>query len=187
MIAIGLSGKIGAGKDAIAERLVSEWGFRIVRFSDPLKEEVLLRLPKTLARLFQFNYGGYDGDPRELRKMVFETKPPGVRELLQEYGTEVRRQDDPDYWVKKWIESAERFDRVVAPDVRFHNEAHAILAASGELWRVERPGTKIGSHPSETVMDSWTHWDDVIQNDSTLEALWAIVDRNIQHTIKEAA
>lgn len=193
---VGISGKIGAGKDAIAARLVERWGFRIVRFSDSLKEEVLERLPTTLAALHAMhtyhNLTGQHaadcrtaaGSPECLRRMVYEVKPRGVRELLQEYGTDVRRKDDPNYWTREWLrrvlgdapQRQPRTENIVAPDVRFENEAQAVLGVGGELWRIERPGTAAGSHVSETVMDTWASWDRRIPNDGSLEALWAMVD-----------
>lgn len=182
---VGIRGKIGAGKDAIASRLVERWGFRIVRFADALREELLERLPTTLLMMHDL----LAGDPVHvcccrswpiedcLRQMVYKTKPRGVRELLQEYGTDVRRRDEPGYWVRQWAARATTAGpHVVAPDVRYPNEAEAVLAAGGVLWCVERPGTAVGAHPSETVMDAWDRWDAVVRNDGTLTDLYAAVD-----------
>jgi hypothetical protein len=180
---IGLGGKIGAGKDAVAARLVERWGYRIVRFSDALKEEVLERLPGTLAALHEFSGHAHElsacsfaARAECIRDMVYNRKPAGVRELLQEYGTQVRRRDSVTYWTDQWAKRAVLGGAIVAPDVRFEGEANAILASGGLLWRVERPGTAIGTHESETVMDSFTGWSAIIHNDGTLDGLHAQVD-----------
>jgi hypothetical protein len=178
---LGLSAKIGGGKDAVAARLVERWGYRIVRFSDALKDEVLERLPRTLEALHEMSGHthelsscSYAARPECIRDMVRNRKPHGVRELLQEWGTELRRAEDGDYWTRKWKASATGL--VVAPDVRFQNEAEAVAEAGGLLWRIVRPGTVQGDHESETALDGWRWWDAVIHNDGTLQDLWAKVD-----------
>ncbi len=181
---IGLSGKIGAGKDAVAARLVERWGYQIIRFSDALKEEVLERLPGTLSALHEFSGHAHEASscsraarPGCIRDMVYNRKPQGVRELLQEYGTQVRRSDSPTYWSEQWtLRVKGAAPLIAAPDVRFPNEAEALAQVGGVLWRIVRPGTVKGEHESETLMDGWRWWDAVIQNDGTLEDLWAKVD-----------
>jgi hypothetical protein len=196
---IGVSGKIGAGKDAIAAHLVKQHGFQIVRFSDALKEEVLRIMPKTCTEIWKM-YALNDqirhvassplvplekildlvfGEPTEedLRHMLWVTKPPIIRRLLQEWGTELRRNEDPNYWIWKWNERVRLTTgvSVVVPDTRFLNEAAAVHLLGGVVLRVERPGLPIGDHPSETDSDSMI-FDHVIQNDGTLDDLALHVD-----------
>lgn len=175
MSVIGISGRATAGKDAIAARLVERWGFTRVSLADALREEVMTRLPRTLRVIHDMVCGGHNSDDC-IRRMLYEVKPRGFRELLQEYGSDVRRHDQPDYWVERWWERSLNVDRVVVPDVRFENEAKAVLARGGLLWRVERPGTSEGDHASETMMDGWSRWDAVIRNDGTLADLYERVD-----------
>jgi hypothetical protein len=181
-VLIGISGKATAGKDAIAARLVEHWGFARVSFADGLREEVMERLPLTVGALHDLqdvHLGTCDQGDREacIREMLYVTKPLGFRQLLQEYGTDVRRRDDPEWWTKRWTERAARGGQlVVSPDVRFPNEADAVKAAGGLLWRVIRPGLPDGAHESERALDGYRWWDAVIVNDGTLEDLWARVD-----------
>lgn len=126
----GISGKIGAGKDTAAKFLVEHYNATIVRFSEALKEEVLHTMPRTIKAIAAMNRLRADTE-EELRKIIWDVKPQGVRELLQEWGTELRRSEDPNYWTNKWLESVEdllkggtRF--IVAPDTRFLNELNAI-------------------------------------------------------------
>jgi hypothetical protein len=42
--------------------------------------------------------------------------------------------------------------KVVLPDCRFPNEAAAVWALGGQVWRTERPGFGSGDHPSEALV-----------------------------------
>lgn len=184
-IIVGISGKLKSGKDAIAARLMEHWDFKRLAFADALKEEVLARLPLTLLAIH--NLSMHRGEPLPctysqrsecIRSMVYDVKPAGVRELLQEYGTGVRRADDDAYWTKRWSERAAAIHTpLVVPDVRFPNECEAIAQLGGVLWRVMRPGTeREREHESETLLDGWRWWDHVIVNDGTLADLNVKVD-----------
>lgn len=178
---IGVSGKIGAGKDATASWLVKNHGFQIVRFSDALKEEVLRILPKTCVEIWR-TYWGLSDTPtdEELRQMLWETKPPIIRRLLQEWGTELRRHENPVYWIDRWTDKVRALSAlgisVVAPDVRFLNEAEAVHALGGHVLRIDRPGLPVGDHVSELEGDKITY-DHVIANTGTLDDLAVRVDR----------
>jgi hypothetical protein len=183
---IGISGKIGAGKDAVAAHLVKK-DFRVVRFSDSLKEEVLRIMPKTCEEIW-FSYhvrarDGYNGnewpDEKDRRWMLWIDKPPIIRRLLQEWGTDLRRNENPAYWITKWEEKVEALlaigSSVVSPDVRFLNEHGAVKKFDGNILRVERPGVSLGDHVSELEADS-LKYDHVISNVGTLEDLGNLVD-----------
>lgn len=172
MTIIGISGKIGHGKDVIASYLVGHHGFQIIRMSDEIKEEILARLPRTLAAIASFTHPALN-TPEGLRKLVYDIKPYGVRELLQEYGTEVRRADSFDYWVQKWEARIRHWkgSRVVVPDIRYENEVLAIWNMGGAVWRVERPGAPSNDHVSETSLDHFTRWNARIENNGTVEEL----------------
>ena len=96
-----------------------------------------------------------------------------VRRLLQWWGTEYRRAQDPDYWTKAWGHKVEQFDlsriHVMVDDVRFMNELNVIRAHGGLIVKVERPGfLGANNHSSETSLDRFTAWDAIIVNDGTL-------------------
>ena len=174
---LGISGRIGSGKDTVASWLVRERGFVIVRFSDALKEEVFAKFRGTLAALWRLHYqtepAGHD-----LSDLVHHLKPQGVRELLQEFGTDVRRDDDPSYWVRRWAEriaphvGAFRHTSVVAPDVRFPNEAQIIRKLGGRVWRIARSGPKASGHISESMLDGFDgSWNETLDNNGTIHDL----------------
>ena len=97
-----------------------------------------------------------------------------VRRLLQWWGTEYRRAQDPDYWTKAWGRKVEQYDlsrsHVLVDDVRFLNELTVIRAHGGLIIKIERPGfLGANNHSSETSLDGFTAWDTIVVNDGTLE------------------
>ena len=173
---IGFAGRIGHGKDTAARRLI-EQGYAHINFAATLKEEVLMRLPRTVSAILLLNRWPLPNDSHQRRHAVYHEKPLGIRELLQEYGTEVRRADDPDYWMKRWIEAVRiHGGPVVVTDMRFPNEARAVREADGITIRIERPGyPAFDDHITETALADW-RFDAVIQNDGSQTDLWDRVD-----------
>lgn len=107
------------------------------------------------------------------------------RALLQWWGTEFRRASDPNYWVNKAFASVEEYkDKAiifVIEDVRFENEAEAILAAGGVIVRIERFDNphiteENQKHLSETALDRYPKFSAQIANNSDKEAFLAAVD-----------
>jgi phosphomevalonate kinase len=128
---LGLAGKAGAGKDYVCELIQGIYaahGLRAERvaFADGLKQDI----EETLG----LNRGTCQSIP------VLRQKPytPEVRALLQWWGTELRRSQDEDYWVKKGMEMIERStaDLVIVTDVRFANEAEIIRDHGGIVAEV---------------------------------------------------
>lgn len=180
MIIVGISGRIGHGKDAIAKRLQERWGFAVVSFASGLKEEVEERLPRTLRAMHDLVCTAPAClHVSHIRELVWNIKPSPFRELLQEYGSDVRRADQPDYWTEKWKWKAAAHRLVAVPDVRFPNEYAMLRSMGAKLWRVERPGfgpTEAATlHPSETSLDNHP-WDAVLRNDQDLAHLYRLVD-----------
>ena len=176
MILVGIHGAIGAGKDVVAAWLCRHHGFVRIGMADALKDEVVEKFPRTLRAIMRLHSDSWSEPEVDLCRVVHELKPPGVRELLQEMGTGVRRADDPDYWVKKLagrLVDMPATARVVVPDVRFRNEALLIQRFSGTLVKVVRPGhdPADAAHASETSLLDWAAWDAVIRNDSTVAEL----------------
>jgi len=144
---LGLTGKMGAGKDYTFSAL-KEMTDNVVRvgFADALKAEVTKYLQPA--------------DPT-----FFWNKPYSdpVRRLLQWWGTDFRRAEDPDYWVNMTERYALKQEpRIpVFTDVRFPNEADMIRRNGGLIVRVQAPpevrekrlGMVPPSHASETEMD----------------------------------
>lgn len=141
---IGLCGFAQTGKTTVADYLNENYKFRKINFKDGLIKEMRERLPDVLNNLAEI----YDTDIDRL----FKEKPPAMRALMQNYGTNVRRGDDNNYWVEKWLTSARNtVGNIVTDDVRFTNEWEAIKNRGGILIRVERADIQsAGTHQSET-------------------------------------
>jgi hypothetical protein len=85
--------------------------------------------------------------------------------LLQWWGTEYRRAQDPDYWVQKMYEGIPpTVDVALVTDVRFPNEADSITQRGGYTVKVERLNPdgsafvcpdRFAFHPSETSLDNY--------------------------------
>ncbi|KZE41367.1 deoxynucleotide monophosphate kinase family protein [Microbacterium sp. T32] len=191
MTVIGLGGKLRAGKDAVADRLVERHGYVKIGMSDALHEAMLALDPIINAasadypdRILLVRYS----DAIEDLGYTEAKKIPEVRRLLQQLGTEVgRKMIGEDTWtniVRRRIdELEEKGIPVVLTGLRFPNEIAVIDERYGlgaiTIW-VERPGieaptTGTAAHASEnsvTVED----FDFVLENDSTLDQLYAKVD-----------
>lgn len=169
MQVVGLSGKIGTGKTQVANLLVSSFpvGYALrVAFGDLLKQEV--------AEVFGFDKRlCYDQRAKNefiVPTLGFPACPATsmvLRELLQWYGTEYRRKQDPRYWVKA-MDTRIAEIRVlgvavlVVDDVRFPDEAELILKQPGAVYRLQpylgwKPGSH-ANHSSETALDNFTRF-----------------------------
>lgn len=147
---IGLCGAAGAGKNTVAELLTDSNGgpFVQIAFADPLYECVSTITGLSVDRI----------KDREVKETVIPWLGKSPRQLLQTLGTEWGRGTvHPEIWIRIAMERAgqhQTFSGVVVTDVRFDNEAQAIVDAGGEVWRVARPGWRCladdaATHPSE--------------------------------------
>jgi len=178
-LVIGIAGALRSGKDTIGYRLSHGWGFYRLAFADALRGEIMARMSRTVRALHDLQPGHADCRAADVcaQYMLFVTKPQGFRELLQEYGSDVRRRDDPSYWTRQWKERVAGIEGpVVVTDVRFENEAEAVRSIGGKLWRITRPGHGGNGHLSEHGLDGWQHWDAEIENGGSIDDLWARVD-----------
>lgn len=191
MQVIGIAGKMGAGKDTIADVLVAHHGFRRLSMADALRAECAGALDTGIAPV---------GCPNDIR-LVIESdgwhpdavyaKPTGasMRRLLQWWGTEYRRTQDRHYWVKRTaaIIRDSRIESVVIPDIRFDNEASMVRLFGGQVWIVRRSQdfhATCTDHVSEQFADSAYRWDAELQNDGTVADLGGKV-RDIMRCNKE--
>lgn len=111
------------------------------------------------------------------------------RSLMQWWGTEYRRAQDDNYWVKKTLDLCSGNEVYIISDLRFKNEAKGIRDAGGYLIRVERPGRPSisnANHPSEIDLDDWEDWDHVILNASTIESYRAECAETLQAIVFDA-
>jgi hypothetical protein len=97
-----------------------------------------------------------------------------VRRILQWWGTEYRRAQDPDYWTKAWERKVSAYDlqriNILVDDVRFINELTMLRGLGARIVKIDRPGFAAGgNHASETSLDDYHDWCRIIVNDGTLD------------------
>jgi len=199
MIILGLAGQAGAGKDTVADYLVERYDFVKFAFSDALYAEVqaayglenqeLLRdramkeTPTDLLRLSKCHDAGFF----DLAVDPWGNAMMSPRQVLQWWGTEYRRAQDPDYWLKKndeWLESVRKLfpypeqapQCFVNTTCRFPNEQAWIHAKGGNVWHIRRGGHgAINAHVSETQLPLLEGERELYNND-TIERLYMGVD-----------
>jgi len=164
-VIIGLSGYAQSGKDATSNLLCLNYEYTRRAFADPMRHALTIINPKldSITRVSDYvdDYGW------DIAK-----KNPEVRRLLQVLGTDFgRRMIGNDVWIKMAMSDLRQGDRVVISDVRFPNEAQAIKAMGGSMWRINRHNhSAVNNHASERAMDNYM-FDHVIYNDGTLDDL----------------
>ena len=139
---LGVTGLIGSGKDTIADYLVTEHGFKRVRFAASLKDAV--------SAVFGWDRDMLEGTSRQSRVWREEVDQWWAERLnmpqltprwvLQHWGTDVLRNHfHTDIWVAS-VENKLRQtqDDIVITDCRFKNEVDAIKNAGGTTCRVFR-------------------------------------------------
>lgn len=197
---IGISGKIGSGKDTIGEIIqglsITNGGreFEIKKFAGKLK---------TIASLLT-GIPVYDFENQDFKKTLlgseWGTVRPNplnavplfedvqfneimsVRELLQKLGTEAMRNGlHQNVWVNALFADYKRPkmsepnpSNWIITDVRFPNELEAINDVNGLTIRVVRPQIETANfksqHPSETALDD-AEFDYEIINDGSIDDL----------------
>jgi len=148
MRVIAIAGKMGSGKSTVASMLAKHAEARgltveIIPFAKPLKD---------LATQI-----GWDGE-----------KDSKGRRLLQLLGTDVCRDCiDKDYWAKRWRTAAEasEADIVIVDDVRFDNEAEALVGLMYKMILIAKPipwwtaaWAAVTSHASEQWVPRTPHY-----------------------------
>lgn len=187
----GVGGYLRSGKDAFADRLVSDHGFLKLNMSDPLVEATSrlnpwIRLDHDVLILteeedshwaYQAKAGTFVKWQALLRSVgyVESKKHEDVRDFLQKLGTEVGRDMfDVNVWVNIAAEKIRELradgNSVVITGVRFQNELDMIFDEGGTSVWITRPGTEplAGGHRSENSLNP-DMFERVIHNDGTLE------------------
>ncbi len=178
---IGLIGFKQVGKSTAAKYLEEKYGFVRHNMKDALIAEIKQNFPDLLEEIqrqyIDWEFEGMEDGEILTVGSLFKYKPPLMRALLQNYGTEVRRGDNDNYWTGQWWDTVMHYPKgevrqglqpkysVVTDDVRFLNEAKVVKDADGILIRLTRPDiTTGGSHASETEQLE-------IEADYTIEAV----------------
>lgn len=130
---IAIAGRAGSGKDYVGDILINHAEMALDVWMEKLpwakgvRDEIQLSLSSSAVYL---------------DRLWEKPTPDVVRSLLQWWGTDFRRAQDPNYWVNWGMRSAEAFagrgiQGVVFTDTRFANEAQAVKEAGGIVIKVE--------------------------------------------------
>lgn len=164
---IGISGKMGTGKDYIANEirkllLENNKSVIMMAFADQMKIDCIV-----------------NGEVEYER--VYVMKDEKSRKILQDYGMERRIKNGADYWIKyieNWIRVYKQrgVECIIITDVRFLNEAEMIHRMGGKLIRIEaskrnrdkllqEKSEQLAGHISECCLDAYYGFDIILKND----------------------
>jgi hypothetical protein len=179
---IGVSGKIGSGKDAFAElfqtHALEEYGqyFQNKKFAYNLKKIVSILTGVSMEDVLS----------REGKKKYLEDWGLTIGEIQQLLGTEaVRNNIHNDAWVLSLFGTYEEGkDNWIVTDVRFKNEAEIVKKKGGVLIRLNGDplNSKTGddrnmTHQSEIDLDDYEGFDYVYENVPPIENLQKFVEK----------
>ena len=171
---IGLTGYAQSGKDTLAGMLIGLHKYDNRAFADPIRK--LLYETNPLVK------DGYrvktvvDAYGWDKAKVEF----PELRSLLQTLGVGARTVFNDQFWVAQGLAGLSAGDKIVITDVRFPNEADAIKALGGQIWRVRRLGIKaVNGHVSETAMDGYKV-DQIFINNGSVDDLMALLQARMR-------
>jgi len=169
---VGLTGYAGSGKDLVGALLAMR-GYKRIAFADAVRMEVsrlLLHGGNIPAQLSADSRTALSGG-MDFEDVWIKPTNPMMRKILQEWGTEFRRTENPDYWICIVDDQVKALgDRpVVITDVRFGNECDWIRHRGGVVLRVRR-GDPANSHFSERSVDT-LNVDAEIDNTGMLQEL----------------
>ena len=140
---IGISGPAGSGKSTAADLLIERHGYVRVKFAAPLK---------AMCRAVGMSEEQIEGSLKEVPSRLLQGRTP--RYVMQTLGTEWGRKTiGENLWIDLWTDSVsaclDQGGRVVCDDVRFANEALAVLKLGGAIYRLQGRGGIPGAHESE--------------------------------------
>ena len=160
-----------SGKTSVATFL-ERYGYQRVSFATPVKAmaiTMLEHLGYSTMRATQLVY-------EEKSTLIPEIRTTS-RHILQTLGTEFGRECiHPELWTICWTAQACQLlaadTPVIADDVRFLEEAHAIKSLGGEMWHLSRDGyVRTTTHASEGGLDDYLSFDFRILNNGSLHSL----------------
>lgn len=159
-IILGITGHHNTGKTTAAQLLEAHVDARVMAFSDGINTEVAKAFSVSIIDL-----ASRQGKNQPQRLLALHNctdkafvqaalphaegdllTPRSPRQILEWWGSEYRRAQDPYYWVDQTLHRITDYiskgctRTIVIADVYKLGEAALIKAAGGTIWRIERPG-----------------------------------------------
>ena len=211
VVGLAMSGKLASGKDTVAPAALSRLGMQKLAhlyFAQPIKDEMdemftVMRQAEsqnhavvTIAQQMDLPYWAAEELVAGLWVPVLSdltlharSRTVEVRRALQYLGTDVRRSQDPDFWVKRSLQQAllemAAGSSVFFTDARFPNEVDAMHRIGFVVVRLEItaetqrkrlagrdgmvPDQSAVNHPSEVALDNFDNFDVRVSNDGPVE------------------
>jgi len=151
---LGLLGPAGSGKSTAAKYLAEKYTCMRYSFADPLKHVAMRTLGFTYEQCYGTQAQKEAVDPR------YGFSP---RWFLQKLGTEGCRGVFGDsFWTERTLDLIVRQQQAagahvaVIEDVRFVNEANAIHAVGGAVWRLECPDRESVADATHASEAEWS-------------------------------
>jgi len=174
---IGISGKIGSGKDTIAKEIINSfpnYNFRKVSFGYNVKKIVSILTGLDMRTILS----------RKIKSVYLPDWEMTVGELFQQAGTNALRDIlNDDTWIISLFNNIKSGENIIITDVRFENEANSILNRGGYLLRINGDPNKIRSnetrninHKSETELDNFSKFDIIYDNIPPISNLSNLID-----------
>jgi hypothetical protein len=169
---VGISGKIGSGKDTLADLIVkNNYNFKKKSFAFKLK---IIGMTLTGAHPESSDWFTQEG-----KNVYLSDWNMTIGEFQQKLGTEaIRTGLHTNAWVISLFADLDPDCKWLITDMRFKNEAQAVKEKGGVLVRINGDPAKTRAnskrnlnHPSETDLDDFKDWDMVINNNGTIEQL----------------
>lgn len=191
---IGISGKKLSGKNEVADMLsfllfkggtyyqykeAKDIRQTFLRAKDYKNAELTLpnihsfaaNLKKCLAVCTGIDF--HDLEDRNVKSSKISWLGISYRKLLQEFGEGIRQTVGKNFWVDSLLSQYDNSQNWIISDVRYVEEANAILDGDGILIRVNRDTGFDDIHVSEISLDDFENFGYVIDNnDKSLEDLF---------------
>lgn len=180
-IRIGISGKMGSGKDTVSDIICEYLPLERLAFADRLKETVSTMCGIDLCKC-------YTTEGKMTKPLGFDHT---VGQLLQLIGQSLKATLGNDIWIKCLVNSPKFSGNCIVTDVRFKDEAEVfkndvLIRVNGDPLhiRMDNIDKRDLNHISETDLDDY-QFKYVIENDGTLEDLRQKVYELISHILSD--
>lgn len=170
-IIIGISGKIGSGKNTVADIIKKHnKSFQEIAFAYKLKQIVSILSAQDINNTMS----------QTGKNIYIPEFNMSIGEMLQKVGTDLFRDNfNVNTWViATFLQIFNNPGNYIITDCRFKNEAKAIKDNGGILLRINRSNNNISTnstrnlqHQSEIDLDDYTAFDYIINNDTDLQDL----------------